>query len=474
VTPKKWLIGWDEVSPIEQPIKELLTVDGDLIYTPQGVTKSPLKVQLYQTHGFKAGFSRYLNERLTTHELDVQIPDIDVSKKEELFDKFSLRDYQREAVEAILQNKFGIIQLPTATGKSRIAITLAMLLPRPALIIVPSIDLLTQFSQIFKEYKIKYGVVGGNLKIWDDNIMLTTTKSVIGTSKILKEYTLKLCKTILVDEVHHSTGKLYGYLGKAIAPYRIGFSATPYDKTWSDAKKLKLFANFGSIVYSGKGDERVESNRIQPKVYVYKYKAKSLSTDFFSAVAAHDFISQRRYGIVRNDDRNALILKIADHFRRSGLKVFIIVSWTSHVDELRGLAARLNIPVYFLTGNDDGTIRADVYNKMRSNENITICGTVGGEGVDITSLNVVILGDVGKSEIKVIQGIGRNTRKGENKTTAIAIDIQDAIFPKHVKKRNKIYKEENYEIYSLVEYFKNLKNNKENTDVQKERNDKVE
>lgn len=459
---KNWLITWGEVIGLEKIIKELLTVDGDLIYSNNRVVKSPFKVQLFQKYGFKLGLIRYLNNKLQSYQIVVNFPDIiDTSKKEELFNLFSLRDYQKEAIQAAIEKKYGIIKLHTATGKSRIAITLALLLPKPVVLIVPSVDLLIQFSKIFKEYKIKYGIIGGNLKIWDKDIMLVTNKSVIGKSKLLKDYIQKQCKTIIVDEVHHSTGKLYRFLGSCVAPFRFGFSATPYDKNWSDAKKLKLFANFGDVIYDGSNDDRIQVYREKPKVLYYKYYAKKLPTEFFNAAIEHNYIEQKRYGIVNNEERNILLLKIANFFRKNNMKVFIVVGWVNHIKNLQVLADKLNIPVYFLTGKDDGNVRNEIYSKMQNNENIIICGTVGGEGVDITTLNVVILGDVGKSEIKVIQNIGRSSRKDPNKKQAIAVDIQDAIFPKHIKKRLKIYEKENYEMILLSDYIKNFKEKKE-------------
>jgi superfamily II DNA or RNA helicase len=464
VAPNKWIIPWESVTEIQQTIKELLTVEGDLIYTPDGIRRSPFKVEMFQKFGFKAGLVRYLNEKLSSYQIKLDLPNFEDANKEEIFEKFSLREYQREACESILKEKFGIIKLPTAAGKSRIVLALAMIMPKPVLIVVPSRDLLMQFFKIFKEYKIKCGVYGSNYKIWDDEIMLTTGKSIIGTSKLLKEFVCKSCKTLIVDEVHHSTGKHYAIFGKSSALYRVGFSATPYIKDWSEAKTLKLFANFGGIVYDGTGKEEIEKVRMKPKVYTYKYKAKKLSSEFFAAVARRDFKAQREYGITFNEDRNRLILKIADSFRKMGMRIYILTIWTRHVEEFKRLASEMNIPVYFLTGEVADNIRSEIYDKMR-NENIIICGTVGGEGVDITTMNVILFADIGKAEIKVIQGLGRPARKDKNKNVAMAIDIQDAIFPKWAKQRNKIYAKEGYEVGSLVNYFKELKKIKEDKNV---------
>ena len=451
VTPKNWLVNLPDKELYER-VKKILTLK-DTSYKAVWPHK-----KMYGEKGFKTGLIDFINERVTDIELYTDIPKLPLLENKDI-KLLGLRDYQIEATNSILSHTRGIVSSPTASGKTMMEIALCLKLPKPIVFLVPSTDLISHAYREMKKFGItkKYNVTiygGGTFKDTSGDIVIMTNQSLVRQSAIVKSF-MKRCKSIISDEVHHSTGKLYSILGKCPALYRAGFSATPWADDWTDIKYARLISNFGKQVYDGYEDDRIDIFRMKPTVYVAKYKNKdkTISPELLQAVENHDYIEQKRHEIVKNNGRNKFIVQLAEILRLKGLHTFIVVDWTQHIDTISIIAKQLNVPITFLTGEDDTSYRNNVYNNLRNSgtEPIIICGTVGSEGIDLIHLNAIIFASIGKSEIKIIQSIGRSARKHPDKKIAMCIDIMDPFFSSHMKKRHKLYKKEGYDVRSIKE-----------------------
>ena len=84
-----------------------------------------------------------------------------------------------------------------------------------------------------------------------------------------------------------------------------------------------------------------------------------------------------------------------------------------------------------------------------------LISTVVNEGVNIPSMDVIIMAGGGKSNKLTVQRVGRALRKAEGKETAKIIDFYDndnGILLRHSKARLKTYrKEEEFQIEPLKE-----------------------
>jgi superfamily II DNA or RNA helicase len=447
--PKGWLIYIAD-EELRVRVEKILTLKNDSY-------RSPWKhIKMYGLKGFKTGLIDFINARVTDIELISDITTLQLLDDKDI-KLLKLRDYQIEAANNILTHARGIITSPTASGKTMIELALSLKFPKPLIFLVPSTGLLSAAYREMKEKGItkKYKVTiygGGTYKDTTGDIVLMTNASLTKQSKPVKAF-MKICKAIISDEVHHSTGKLYSILGRCPALYRAGFSATPWAEDWSDAKVARLISNFGHEVYDGYADTRVTPFRMKPTVYIAKYKNKdtSIGDELMQAIQSHNYIEQKRYEIVQNTGRNRFIVQLAEILRHRGLHTFIIVHWKEHVYNIEAVAKELDIPITFLTGDDDAGYRDDIYLNLKKpgQEPIIICGTVGSEGIDLVHLSAVILAAGEKSEIRVVQSCGRAARQHPDKKIAIMIDIQDSLFPKHIKARNNIYKRENYEVLPI-------------------------
>jgi superfamily II DNA or RNA helicase len=135
-----------------------------------------------------------------------------------------LRPYQTEALNKWRKAQSrGVLVLPTAAGKTYIALEAIRLLEKQTLIVVPTIDLIDQWRKRIKEcLGVESGAVGGGEK----NVRMITVATY--DSAYLQAAVLGNKFMLLVfDEVHHLASPSYVQIAEVyIAPYRMGLTAT--------------------------------------------------------------------------------------------------------------------------------------------------------------------------------------------------------------------------------------------------------
>ncbi|CAN5525216.1 DEAD/DEAH box helicase family protein [soil metagenome] len=152
--------------------------------------------------------------------------------------------HQKEAVDAWQkQGSRGCIILPTGTGKSFVAVMAIARTKRPTLIIVPTLDLMRQwYNQLCDFFGIDVGLVGGSYFEFKPVTVTTYDSAYRHVERWGNQYGL-----VVFDEVHHLPGPTYQMAATAaLAPFRLGLSATP-DR--ADGAESFLPSLVGPIVY---------------------------------------------------------------------------------------------------------------------------------------------------------------------------------------------------------------------------------
>src|SRR5262245_37123208 len=152
--------------------------------------------------------------------------------------------HQREAVVAWQKRGGqGVVVLPTGTGKTFVAILAIHHSERPALVVTPTIDLMSQwYSELQAAFAVPVGLLGGG---YHDIQPLTVTT--YDSAHIHLERWGNRFGLLVFDECHHLPGPSYmaSALG-SIAPYRLGLTATPER---SDGQEALVESLVGPIVY---------------------------------------------------------------------------------------------------------------------------------------------------------------------------------------------------------------------------------
>ena len=152
--------------------------------------------------------------------------------------------HQSEAVETWSKaGGRGVVVLPTGTGKTFVAMLAIAKVRRPTLVVTPTIDLMRQWqTELAKGFGTEIGLMGGG-----DYDFQPITVTTYDSAYLRVEYWGHRCGMLIFDECHHLPGPTYSMAAiGALAPYRMGLTATP-ERT--DGGEVHYEALIGPIVY---------------------------------------------------------------------------------------------------------------------------------------------------------------------------------------------------------------------------------
>ncbi len=164
--------------------------------------------------------TQYLNEKNIKYE-DKVLDLLPLGHLPELEAK--LRDYQQEAIENWCLEKRGSIVLPTGAGKTIIGLKIIEIVNSPTLIIVPTLDLIKQWTKILSQnFDIEIGNIGGGIEKIQPITVSTYDSAYIKAQSIGNKFLL-----MVFDEVHHLPAPTYRLIAETfVAPFRLGLTAT--------------------------------------------------------------------------------------------------------------------------------------------------------------------------------------------------------------------------------------------------------
>ncbi|WP_302082335.1 DEAD/DEAH box helicase [Salinibaculum rarum] len=145
---------------------------------------------------------------------------------------YRLREYQQEALTAWQTGdgnagtgppERGVLELPTGSGKTVIGIAAMEALGVPTLVVVPTIDLLTQWrTELTTEFDCPIGQLGGGEQRIEDVTVATYDSAYLRAAELGDRFGL-----VVFDEVHHLGGEGYRDIARLLAaPARLGLTAT--------------------------------------------------------------------------------------------------------------------------------------------------------------------------------------------------------------------------------------------------------
>lgn len=259
---------------------------------------------------------------------------------------------------------------------------------------------------------------------------------------------LESVTVMIVDEAHHTSADTwFNSLSLCTnAQYRVALTGSVNRKDailWQ-----RMQALFHKPIIKITNDTLINlGHSAKPKITMFPI----VSPKGYDAV---DYMQARENCIVKNEYRNTLITHLTKQAYTQGKGVLILVNIVEHGDTLTEQLTAMGVHNVFIHGEQDLEYRDAQLSAMRAGTiKVMIATTIADEGLDISGIDVLILGAGGKSLRQTLQRVGRVLRKkkvGENKATIIDfIDYTNKHLLKHSKERRRTYINEKFEVEDI-------------------------
>ena len=354
-----------------------------------------------------------------------------------------LYEYQEKAVEEALAKRNGILVAPCGSGKTQMGLAIARRISKPTLWITHTKDLMVQAEEraksIFDLPKEAYGeITEGKV-----NIGTHLTFSTVQTLARVNLDNLKF-GCVIVDECHHavqsykSTSMFAKVMNQISCRYKFGLTATPYRGDGLEKGMFALIGDICSIV-----DEKEVKEKTVP-VYEkwYNVPISTNSIECYNGDGTLDY-TKLITGLCNDEERNTYIGRTIVDIEGSCL---VLSDRLSQLESLMSFVSNFkNCDMVKATNTKKGKKeRKEAIEKLKDGMIDCLFATykLAKEGLDIPSLEHVVMASPIKDKSTVIQTAGRVARKAEGKTCGYVHDFIDdmGILQGMAKKRKNIRK----------------------------------
>jgi superfamily II DNA or RNA helicase len=379
---------------------------------------------------------------------------------EQIRDSIELRSYQNKALDQwLVAGKRGVLVLPTAAGKTFIALKAIDLLKTQTLIVVPTLDLLDQWKKRVREcLNVEAGVVGGG-----ENVVRMVTVATYDSAYSQAAHLGNNFMLLIFDEVHHLASPGYMQIAEMyIAPYRMGLTAT-YER--SDQRHTLLPLLVGDPVYSVSVEELTAGKHLSDYTYekiAIELTAKEQQSYDAEMAIFRNYLAERRIVLKTAFDFRRFIMttgrdthaREALLARNKALKTAVnseakldllaekleayrnekVLIFTLYNDLVYTISRRFLIPA--VTHQTPREERREILSNFGSgNYKVIVTSQVLDEGVDVPDASVgIVLGGTG-SKRAYVQRLGRLLRKKEGKTAKLVEIISKETVEVNISRR---------------------------------------
>jgi superfamily II DNA or RNA helicase len=376
---------------------------------------------------------------------------------------FEPREYQYDAISHGIEKKRCLLLSPTGSGKSFIIYNLMRWVKERVngkiLVVVPTTSLVEQMYKDFEEYGYNvqdecHMIYSGKEKVTEKQVIISTWQSIY---KFPTEW-FEQFSCVFGDEVHLFKAKsLSTMMDKCKnAEYRFGTTGT-LDGT--ETNKLVLEGLFGPVFKVTTTVALQEQEALAPldiSILLLRYH-----NDICEEMKNKNYQEEVEY-IVTNERRNTFIKNLTLDQDGNTLVLFQFVEKHGKIlyDMIRD-GAEEGRKVFYVSGEVDASDREQIRGIVEKQTDAIIVASLGtfSTGINIKNLHNIVFATPSKSQVKVLQSIGRGLRKSDDGRTTKLYDIADDLHTKghknftlrHSAERVKMYTKEGfkYKIYNI-------------------------
>lgn len=342
-----------------------------------------------------------------------------------------LEPYQQRAVAWLESRKRGIVQVPAGGGKTIIAAAA-----------------LSRIAERFLPKCLKIGWLAPTIETRDQAL-----KAIARFPNLERQNIKAQCATpgvdmsdrdiLVVDECKHATAPTWFKIIQQ-CPRRIGLDATPFSGNADRDRALSLI--FGDELFVVERDEVKRlvqahvlmldaSDPVKDQIDAEIKRLVALRTRQmrFSRVSKGEIFSMAAWqacapiGIAQNKRRNRAVVEIARRHIAESDQVLILVNQVEHGQLLSADIGPESRLVHAKVG---ARKRRQIMQSVRDGGcRCLIATSLADEGLDLPSLNVLILVSGGRSKVKAEQRTGRVLRSFGEKERGLIYDFLDTQHP---------------------------------------------
>lgn len=377
-------------------------------------------------------------------ELKVEVDDLRAIPEQKVRFKwksepFMPRYYQEDMRKLAKEHERGVFESCVGSGKTLIMANIVFDKRVNVMIVLPSKALLNQtynvFSKLFgktKVQKLSSEKIKKGIKLAPIRLITIQSLASLQKNNIVKKLTQNI-DMVMIDEIHHSGSKTYQDLMSEIdhVYYRYGFTGTFLR---NDSKTMNMHGFLSHVLYYYPSSKAIEDGYItKVEFIIHQLKGKksgNYQQEYKNNYCGSEKILKEIAEIVRNIPENQQILILTKQKEGSGKLIHKFLN-------------KLKISNTYISGDDKSNDIDYAIQKFNDKDIRILIGTkVIGEGVDVHSTQHLILATGGKSEVEIVQAIGRCVRLHEGKDKSYVYDFQferTKYMEKHLEERLRIF-----------------------------------
>ncbi|MFZ4439424.1 MAG: DEAD/DEAH box helicase [Syntrophales bacterium] len=330
-----------------------------------------------------------------------------------------LKPYQQQAATDTLSRDFGVLQAPTGSGKTIIALSLIAERRQPALIIVHSKELLNQWVDRIETFlnipRAEIGQIGNCKMKIGEKITVGIINSIYPIAGTINDS----FGHIIVDECHRTPSRTFTAAVSAFdSRFMLGLSATPFRR---DGLTKLIGWYLGAQV-------TIKESELTEKDIILNVEVISRGTSFSSYHDGSEQYPKMLSDLTEDQERNRLIVgDIHKEASNGGGACLVLSDRKTHCETIKTMLHHTGIGADVLTGETAKKEREAIVERLNAGDVrvLIATGQLVGEGMDAKSLQTLFLATPIKFSGRLIQYLGRVLRPAPGKDHARVYDYVD-------------------------------------------------
>ncbi len=335
-----------------------------------------------------------------------------------------LRPLQVAAVNSIIKRDFGLLEAGTGAGKTVMALYIIAQRRQPALVVVHTKELLSQWCERIEQYLSIAKEDVGQIGAGKFNIGEHITIAMVQTLYKKKQAVVPHIGHLIVDECHRCPSRTFTEAVTAFdCKYMLGLTATPWRR---DKLSQVIFWHIGEVT------GRIEKTDLVETGNLCEADVQWVQTRFHTLLDAGEYYSTVLSELTKDPLRNELICRtIAENKDSDGISL-IISDRKDHCALIQEMLSQTyGIDAAVLTGSVSWKNREQIVSNLHGGacRYLIATGQLVGEGFDLPEISMVFLATPVKFSGRLIQYIGRALRPAPGKKRAVIFDFVDGLNP---------------------------------------------